>query len=132
MHTENTSKKEIIQLNKITIWTTQFDLQLMKEGIMLDIYLNGCHLENSWKNRKKNVQLVHISLLRALNDCSLPQGIQTVTNLNYTSAIQVLFKIQRRRLKASHSDDHYCCTHFTYFKEEVVEQREIVISFFFK
>lgn len=35
----------------------------------------------------------------------------------------------KRQLRATHSDEHYCCTQFKYFKERGVEQREIVAVF---
>lgn len=50
--------------------------------------------------------------------------------MNFTSKIQVQYKIQRRQLRATHPDEHYCCTQFKYFKERAVEEREIVAVFF--
>lgn len=59
-----------------------------------------------------------------------PRNPYTHKALNFTSRIQVQYKIQRRQLRATHPDEHYCCTQFKYFKERAVEEREIVAVFF--
>lgn len=59
-----------------------------------------------------------------------PRNPYTHKALNFTSKIQVQYKIQRRQLRATHPDEHYCCTQFKYFKERAVEEREIVAVFF--
>lgn len=59
-----------------------------------------------------------------------PRNPYTHKALNFTSKVEVQYKIQRRQLRATHPDEHYCCTQFKYFKERAVEEREIVAIFF--
>lgn len=44
--------------------------------------------------------------------------------LNFTSPIQVQYKIQRRQLRTSHPDDHYCAAQLRYLKQKVVELKD--------
>lgn len=41
--------------------------------------------------------------------------------LNFTSKIQVQYKIQRRQLRVGHPDDHYCNAQLKYLKCKAVE-----------
>ncbi len=43
---------------------------------------------------------------------------------HFTSNIKVQYKIQRRQLRAAHSDDHYCAAQLKYLKEKAIEMKE--------
>ncbi|XP_014676567.1 PREDICTED: uncharacterized protein LOC106816458 [Priapulus caudatus] len=53
-----------------------------------------------------------------------PRNPYVHTALNFTSRIQVQYKIQRRQLRVGHPDDHYCAAQLQYFKEKAVELRD--------
>ena len=44
--------------------------------------------------------------------------------LNFTSRIQVQYKIQRRQLRLGHPDDHYCNAQLKYLKTKAVELKQ--------
>lgn len=59
-----------------------------------------------------------------------PRNPFTKAALNFTGKIQVQYKIQRRQLRSSHPDEHYCAAQFKYFKQRAVEQKETASVFF--
>jgi hypothetical protein len=52
-----------------------------------------------------------------------PRNPYTHAAMNFTSRIQVQYKIQRRQLRASHQDSHYCAAQLKYLKEKAVESK---------
>lgn len=44
--------------------------------------------------------------------------------LNFTSRLNVQFKIQRRQLRTTHPDSHFCNAQFKYLKSFAVEEAE--------
>jgi hypothetical protein len=58
-----------------------------------------------------------------------PRNKYTHTALNFTSRFEVQYKIQRRQLRASHPDMHYCSAQFRYLKELAVINRESCVLF---
>jgi hypothetical protein len=58
-----------------------------------------------------------------------PRNKYTHTALNFTSRFEVQYKIQRRQLRASHPDIHYCSAQFRYLKELAVVNRESCVLF---
>ena len=59
-----------------------------------------------------------------------PRNPYTHKALTFTSKIQVQYKIQRRQLRVTHPDEHYCAAQFKYFKEKAVELKEKAAVFF--
>ena len=53
-----------------------------------------------------------------------PRNPYTHRALSFTSKINVQYKIQRRQLRASHVDDHYCAAQLRYLKEKACEMRK--------
>ena len=59
-----------------------------------------------------------------------PRNPYTRIAQNFTSRLNVQYKIQRRQLRVSHPDEHYCNAQFRYLKERAVQQHETVMLFF--
>ncbi|WAR27046.1 hypothetical protein MAR_012750 [Mya arenaria] len=53
-----------------------------------------------------------------------PRNPYSKTAYSFTSRIDVQYKIQRRQLRATHVDQHYCAALLKYFKEKAVELGE--------
>lgn len=51
----------------------------------------------------------------------VPRNPYSHTALNFTSKLKVQYKIQRRQLRVSHIDSHFCNAQFLYMKERAVE-----------
>jgi hypothetical protein len=47
--------------------------------------------------------------------------------LSFTSKINVQYKVQRRQLRLSHQDDHYCAAQLLYLKERACEMRDSAV-----
>ena len=58
-----------------------------------------------------------------------PKNPYTRTALNFTSKFSVQHKIQRRQLRATHQDDHYCAALFKYLKSKAITEKENVMVF---
>ncbi|XP_033647591.1 uncharacterized protein LOC117307057 [Asterias rubens] len=56
-----------------------------------------------------------------------PRNPYTHRALTFTSKINVQYKIQRRQLRASHQDDHYCAAQFRYLKAKACEMKGIAL-----
>ena len=56
-----------------------------------------------------------------------PRNQYTHKALNFTSHFPVQNKIQRRQLRASHPDQHFCSAQFKYLREKAVELGEKVV-----
>lgn len=56
-----------------------------------------------------------------------PRNPYTHTALTFTSKLNVQFKIQRRQLRISHPDDHYCAAQLRYLKEKACEMLNHVV-----
>lgn len=56
-----------------------------------------------------------------------PRNPYTHRALSFTSKISVQYKIQRRQLRVSHPDDHYCAAQLLYVKERACEMRDSVV-----
>ncbi|XP_060552756.1 uncharacterized protein LOC132714041 [Ruditapes philippinarum] len=52
-----------------------------------------------------------------------PRNQYAKTSWNFTSRLQVQYKIQRRQLRLSHPDEHYCNALLKYLKEFAVEMK---------
>ena len=50
-----------------------------------------------------------------------PTNVYTKVALSFTSRVPIQRKIQRRQLRASHEDDHYCAAAFRYLKYRAIE-----------
>ena len=50
-----------------------------------------------------------------------PRNPYTHSDLNFTSRIPVQYKIQRRQLRQSHIDQHFCAAQFKYLREKAIE-----------
>ena len=59
-----------------------------------------------------------------------PRNPYTHRALNFTSRIQVQYKVQRRQLRVGHEDAHYCAAQFKYQRAKAVEMRENAALFF--
>lgn len=59
-----------------------------------------------------------------------PKNPYTKRALNFTSRINVQYKIQRRQLRVSHPDDHFCNAQFKYMKERAIVQRDQCLLLF--
>lgn len=59
-----------------------------------------------------------------------PRNPYTHRALNFTSKINVQYKIQSRQLRVSHLDAHYCAAQLKYLKEMSVELRDSALLFF--
>lgn len=59
-----------------------------------------------------------------------PRNPYTHKALNFTSKINVQYKIQHRQLRVSHPDAHYCAAQLKYLKEMSVELRDLAVLFF--
>ena len=53
-----------------------------------------------------------------------PRNPYASTALQFTSKIPVQYKIQRRQLRVSHADDHYCAAQFKYMREMAIEMKD--------
>ena len=53
-----------------------------------------------------------------------PRNPYTHAALNFTSRIQVQYKIQKCQLRTSHSDDHYCAAQLKYLKMKAIEMEQ--------
>lgn len=53
-----------------------------------------------------------------------PRNPYTHRALSFTSRFKVQYKVQRRQLRLSHQDQHYCSAILKYFKHMAVEQKE--------
>lgn len=49
---------------------------------------------------------------------------------NFTSRLNVQYKIQRRQLRLSHRDQHYCNAQLKYIKEKAIEHKQDCVLFF--
>ncbi|XP_070559193.1 uncharacterized protein [Ptychodera flava] len=58
-----------------------------------------------------------------------PRNPYTHAALNFTSRIQVQYKIQRRQLRVEHPDDHYCAAIFKYLKNKATELKDRCVMF---
>lgn len=52
-----------------------------------------------------------------------PRNAYTHRAMNFTSRINVQYKIQRRQLRASHPDDHFCAAQLKYLKAKAIEMK---------
>ena len=52
-----------------------------------------------------------------------PRNPYTHAALSFTSRIQVQYKIQKRQLRATHPDDHYCNAQLKYLKTKAIEMK---------
>lgn len=59
-----------------------------------------------------------------------PRNPYTHKALNFTSKINVQYKIQHRQLRVSHPDAHYCAAQLKYLKDMSVELRDLAVLFF--
>ena len=89
---------------------------------------NTCHL-SEWislsdliqlaeKKCPENTPIPSKSLVRLQFS---PKNPYAKTATSFTSKIDVQYKIQRRQLRLSHPDQHYCAALFKYMKEKAVE-----------
>ena len=58
-----------------------------------------------------------------------PRNPYAHSAMNFTSRVPVQYKIQRRQLRASHVDQHFCAAQFKYMKEKAVELDKEAILF---
>lgn len=58
-----------------------------------------------------------------------PRNPYTSSALTFTSRIPVQYKIQRRQLRASHPDDHYCAAVFKYLKSRAIKLKDDRVLF---
>ena len=58
-----------------------------------------------------------------------PKNPYTEAALRFTSRFDIQYKIQRRQLRASHPDQHFCNAMFKYLKEFVIKYRQEVVLF---
>ncbi|XP_033753387.1 uncharacterized protein LOC117336839 [Pecten maximus] len=58
-----------------------------------------------------------------------PRNPYSKTAHNFTSRINVQHKIQRRQLRVSHPDDHYCNAQFKYLKQKAINQQNCTLLF---
>lgn len=56
-----------------------------------------------------------------------PNNPYTRRALNFTSRLSIQYKIQRRQLRVSHPDDHYCAALLKYLKQKAVELKDHLI-----
>lgn len=59
-----------------------------------------------------------------------PRNPYAKTAQNFTSRLDVQYKIQRRQLRLSHPDEHYCNAQLKYIKERAIEQKQDCVLFF--
>jgi hypothetical protein len=53
-----------------------------------------------------------------------PRNPYARSALEFTSRIDIQYKIQRRQLRVSHPDDHYCAALLKYLKQKAIELRD--------
>ena len=59
-----------------------------------------------------------------------PKNPYTKRALQFTSAIKVQYKVQRRQLRAEHVDQHYVAAQFKYLREKAIELKGNCLLFF--
>lgn len=59
-----------------------------------------------------------------------PRNPYTKAAQNFTSKLNVQYKIQRRQLRISHPDEHYCNAQLKYLKEMAIEQKNNCLLYF--
>ena len=59
-----------------------------------------------------------------------PRNPYSKVALNFTSRLQVQYKVQRRQLRVSHPDDHFCQAQFRYLKEMAIQLKENAVLMF--
>ena len=59
-----------------------------------------------------------------------PKNPYSKMALNFTSRLEVQYKVQRRQLRVSHPDEHFCQAQFKYLKEMSIELKEKALLMF--
>ena len=59
-----------------------------------------------------------------------PRNPYAKTAQNFTSRLNVQYKIQRRQLRLSHRDEHYCNAQLKCIKEKAIEHKQDCVLFF--
>lgn len=122
----------------------QYDLFFEKLGEMIEEYTaaddrrhNISHMSeilsikdliNQTKERCPHDTLIPSAALVRLQFC--PRNPYSHAAMTFTSKIPVQYKIQRRQLRISHPDDHYCNALFKYERSLAVELGKDCVLFF--
>lgn len=59
-----------------------------------------------------------------------PRNPSTKAAQNFTSRLNVQYKIQRRQLRVTHQDEHYCNAQLKYLKERAIEDQKSCALYF--